>query len=188
MGTDGTMTDNGEVVDRTVSLDGIGGSAGFAIGRALVVDAGRAGVVHRRITPDEAEQEVVRFDRAVALATAELEKVAGRVKEEKGRAAAESSILDAYIYMLSDPTLREDVEREVNSGQKCAEWALETAVSVMCKQLRQTDDPYLAERSHDFEFVRDRLLRTLSGRNQAELIPESDEPVILVAQDLSPAE
>lgn len=188
MGMDETVTTDSEVVDDTVTLDGIGGSAGFAIGRALVVDAGRAGVVHRRIVPEEVEQEIARFDRAVALATAELEKVAGRVKEEKGRAAAESSILDAYIYMLSDPTLREDVEREVTTGQKCAEWALETAVGVMCKQLRQMDDPYLAERSHDFEFVRDRLLRTLSGNTEAELIPESDEPVILVAQDLSPAE
>src|SRR5690606_7895124 len=39
-----------------------------------------------------------------------------------------------------------------------------------------------------FEFIRDRLVRSLSGRSEPELIPESDEPVIVVAQDLSPAE
>jgi len=174
--------------DTTVQLDGIGGSAGFAIGRALVIDTGRAGVVHRRISPDECSLELTRFDRGVALATAELEKVTTRVKEEKGRGATETSILDAYILMLSDVTLRDDVEKEVKASLKCAEWALETAVEVMCHQLRHTDDPYLAERSHDFMFVRDRLLRSLSGRSETELIPDSDEPVILVAQDLSPAE
>ncbi len=175
-------------VNRTTQLDGIGGSAGFAIGRALVVDSGRAGVVHRRITAAEAAEELARFDRGVALASAELEAVATRVKEEKGRAVAETSILDAYILMLSDVTLRDDIEKEVRGSHKCAEWALETAVEAMCRQLRHTDDPYLAERSHDFEFVRDRLLRSLSGTNETPLIPETEEPVILVAQDLSPAE
>lgn len=178
----------GDIADPTVQLDGIGGSAGFAIGRALVVDSGRAGVVHRRISLDEFETELTRFDRGVAIATAELEKVTERIKEEKGRIGAETSILEAYILMLSDITLRDDVEKEIRGGQKCAEWALEAAVEVMCRQLRQTDDPYLAERSHDFEFVRDRLMRSLSGRSEPELIPESDEPVILVAHDLSPAE
>lgn len=181
-------TAQSDVADSTVQLDGIGGSAGFAIGRALVVDAGRAGVVHRRIVPSECDSELSRFDRAVALATAELEKVTERIKEEKGRAGAETSILEAYVLMLSDITLRDDVEKEVRNGQKCAEWALESAVEVMCRQLQQTDDPYLAERSHDFEFIRDRLVRSLSGRSEPELIPESDEPVIVVAQDLSPAE
>ncbi len=174
--------------DRSVKLDGIGGSAGFAIGRALVVDASRLGVTHRRIAPTEVDTEISRFDEAVAAATDDLERVTARVKLEKGAATAETSILEAYILMIGDPTLREDVIMEVRSGLQCAEWALESAVEVMCSQLRQTDDPYLAERSHDFEFVRDRILRVLSGEKQSALIPDNEEPVIIVAHDLSPAE
>lgn len=171
-----------------IQLDGIGGSAGFAIGRAVVVDSGRPGVVHRRIGPDDVEAEIARFDGAVATAGGELQLVTERMKAEKGRSSAETSILEAYVLMLSDVTLREDVLIEISSGRQCAEWALESAVEVMCSQLRQTDDPYLAERSHDFEFVRDRLMRALSGDAKQELLPESDEPVIVVAHDLSPAE
>lgn len=174
--------------DGSVQLEGIGGSAGFAIGRAIVVDSGRPGAVHRRITSLEVDAEILRFDGAVAVARDELEQVTERMKAERGRSSAETSILEAYILMLSDITLREDVVMEIGSGRQCAEWALESAVEVMCSQLRQTDDPYLAERSHDFEFVRDRLLRALSGHAKKELLPESEEPVIVVAHDLSPAE
>jgi phosphoenolpyruvate-protein phosphotransferase (PTS system enzyme I) len=174
--------------DRSVKLDGIGGSAGFAIGRALVIDASRLGVTHRRITPGEADVEVMRFDEAVKAATEDLEKVTARVRGDKGGVTAETSILEAYILMIGDPTLRQDVVMEVRSGLQCAEWALESAVEVMCSQLRQTDDPYLAERSHDFEFVRDRILRVLSGEKQTALVPDNEEPVIIVAHDLSPAE
>lgn len=171
-----------------VTLEGIGGSAGFAIGHAFVVGENRLGVSHRRISSAEVEVEVTRFDEAVAAASHELELVTARVKADKGPATAETSILDAYVLMIGDPTLRQDVVIEIQKGLACAEWALETAVEVMCSQLRQTDDPYLAERSHDFEFVRDRILRVLTGAKESALIPENDEPVIIVAQDLSPAE
>lgn len=171
-----------------IELEGIGGSAGFAIGRASVFDPSQLGVPHRRITPAEIDSELERFDAAVATSSAELSLVAARVREGKSATSPESSILDAYIMMLGDVTLRQDVEMEVRSDLRCAEWALETAVEVMCAQLRQTDDPYLAERSHDFEFIRDRILRALSGKEETQIIPESDEPVILVAHDLSPSQ
>src|SRR5690606_9576386 len=64
----------------------------------------------------------------------------------------------------------------------------DTAIQEMCAQLRDADDPYLAERSHDFEFIRDRILRALTGRARTSVIPDSPEPVVLVARDLSPAE
>lgn len=171
----------------TTILDGIGGSAGFAIGRATIIDSGSLRVVHRRIQAGEEDLELARFDTAVAKSTSELQQIASRLQHQKG-SGAETSILDAYVMMLGDPTLRKDVEMEIRGALECAEWALENAVEVMCSQLRQTDDPYLAERSHDFEFIRDRILRALSGQSEAGVLPDSEEPVVLVARDLSPAQ
>lgn len=182
--TQGGVTNN----DCAIRFDGIGGSAGFAIGRARVVDTGRPGVVHRRVATSGTEAEIARFDAAVSLASEELEQVTERMKAEKGRYSAETSILEAYTLMLGDSTLREDVVSGISAGHQCAEWALEASVEIMCGQLRKTDDPYLAERSHDFEFVRDRILRALSGDTEAELTDENPEPVIIVAHDLSPAQ
>jgi phosphotransferase system enzyme I (PtsI) len=180
--------DSAENAESNVWLEGIGGSAGFAIGRASVVDPGNLGIIHRRISPSEAETEMARFDAAVALSASELEKIAQGVRAERPGNAAETSILDAYILMLNDPTLRQDVETLVSGQRKCAEWALETSVEVMSRQLSQADDAYLAERSHDIEFVRDRILRALSGRSEDSLLPDSVEPVIIVARDLAPSQ
>jgi phosphotransferase system enzyme I (PtsI) len=58
----------------------------------------------------------------------------------------------------------------------------------MAVQLRQSGDPYLAERRHDFEFVEDRLLRTMAGKQGAVVLPKEGAPGVLVAHDLSPAE
>jgi phosphoenolpyruvate-protein phosphotransferase (PTS system enzyme I) len=168
-------------------LEGIGGSAGFAIGPAFVLDPGRLGVVHRRIKGSQVAEEMARFDSAVGKASQDLREAIERVAMRGNVAGPETSILEAYMLMVSDPTLRDEVEREVAINHQCAEWALESAAAGFAAQLGGTDDPYLAERSHDFAFVRDRILRPLTGQDRKMLDPGAD-PVILVAHDLSPAE
>ena len=58
----------------------------------------------------------------------------------------------------------------------------------MAEQLGRAQDPYFAERSHDFEFVRDRILRVLTGQPGHLAVPDLSEPAVIVAHDLSPAE
>lgn len=169
-----------------VVLDGIGGSPGLAIGRALVIDTRRPGVVRRHVARHAADGEMERFDAAVVRAAKGLHEVADRVRTSAAK--AESSILEAYVLMVEDESLRTDVERRIRVDQQCAEWALECAVQEMAGQLRRAKDPYLAERSHDFEFVGDRLQMALAGRERGTTIPDSEEPMIVVAHDLSPAE
>lgn len=167
-------------------LDGIAGSAGYAIGLAQIVDTRRSGVVRRHITSDAVEGELVRFDDAVARAAGELRVVLAAKQGVASR--AETSILEAYVLMVEDETLRAAVIDKLHGSGICAEWALDLAVAEMAAQLRQSGDPYLAERSHDFEFVEDRLLRTMAGKHGAVVLPKDGSPVILVAHDLSPAE
>ncbi|HTA93084.1 MAG TPA: phosphoenolpyruvate--protein phosphotransferase [Polyangiaceae bacterium] len=167
-------------------LEGIAGSAGYAIGRALIVDTRRSGVVRRHVTPDAVAAELAHFDEAVARAASELRVVLAAKQGTASR--AESSILEAYVLMVEDETLRAAVEGKIQSTNICAEWALDLAVGEMAAQLRQSGDPYLAERSHDFEFVEDRLLRTMAGKHGAVVLPKDGAPGVLVAHDLSPAE
>jgi len=166
-------------------LDGIAGSAGYAIGHVVIVDTRRSGIVRRHIVPDTAAEELERFDRAVALSAGDLRAV---LSAKQGASRAETSILEAYLLMLEDETLREAVDNKIRSAQICAEWALDLAVAEMAAQLRQSGDPYLAERSHDFEFVEDRLLRTMAGQQGAVVLPKDGTPSVIVAHDLSPAE
>jgi phosphotransferase system enzyme I (PtsI) len=48
-------------------------------------------------------------------------------------------------------------------------------------------DAYIVERRHDIEFVCDRLLRELTGDTK-QLVPRVDQPVVVIARDLSPAD
>jgi len=172
---------------QSVALEGIPGAPGYAVGRAVViVDTRRTGGVRRHIPNHLTEEELARFDRAVQVAAGDL-----RVAQDRARGRAtrvETSILEAYLLMVEDETLRDEVERRIRIDHFCAEWALTASVEQMATQLRGSKDPYLAERSHDFEFVADRILGALAGRSSLFALGGSRTPCILVAHDLSPTE
>lgn len=167
-------------------LEGIGGSAGYAIAPAIVVDVRRHGVVRRHVPKHAVDDEIARFKDAVEVAAREL-----RVAEQRARDRAiriESSILQAYQLMVEDEMLRDDVERKIRIDHFCAEWAVSAAVEEIAEQLRRGGDPYLSERSHDIEFVGDRLIGALTGKKSVLSLPETRGPGVLVARDLSPTE
>ena len=171
----------------SVVINGIAGSPGLAIAPAVVIDTRRPGVPHRHIARAAADEEVARFAGAVKLASQGIRDVEARVRSAATR--AEASILEAYVLMIEDESLREETERHIRVDRQCAEWALDTAVRSMVDQLQSAGDPYLAERSHDIEFVGDRILRALMNRQiPMPVMPSVGEAAIIVAHDLSPAE
>ncbi|HEY4117670.1 MAG TPA: phosphoenolpyruvate--protein phosphotransferase [Byssovorax sp.] len=185
-------------------LRGIVGSPGLAIGRAVVIGGPRAAQPHRTIRDEEAPAEVLRFSAAVARAQRDLEDIRQRVSDRP----VESSILDAYLMMVGDESLGEAVRGQIQGQHRCAEWAVLAAIEVMAGRLADSDDGYLRERSHDIEFVGDRLLRALApseggvmarlrpSSGSAELLapnadlqqPRLTSPSVLFAHDLSPAD
>jgi phosphoenolpyruvate-protein phosphotransferase (PTS system enzyme I) len=168
-------------------LDGIAGSPGLAIGHAVVVDTRRPGIPRRHVEKQAIEEELVRFDAAVRATSQALRGVAAQMRT--GTAHAQSSILEAYVAMVEDASLRRAVEQHVTADLQCAEWALDSAVSRMADQLRAAGDPYLADRSQDFEFVGEHILRAMTGRQRPfPLIATPEGMPILVAHNLSPAE
>jgi phosphotransferase system enzyme I (PtsI) len=150
----------------------------------MVIETLRPGVVHRRLAKHQAQEEVERYRVAVEAAAAELQEAASRAVG----GPVEASILQAYVLMVQDQTLREEVERRIELDLVCAEWAIDIAVDRMAAQMAQAPEPYLAERSHDVQFVGDRILALLSGRRARVSLPDTDEMWVIVAHDLSPAE
>ena len=171
---------------RTVIIKGIAGSHGIATGPVVVVDTRRIGAVHRHVSTSRVDDEIERFKDAVRLAAAGLRAVVKRVS--KTPTNAETSILGAYLLMVEDESMHEDVERHIRVDHLCAEWALESAVNEIASQLRSAGDAYLAERSHDVEFIGDRIQMSFGGKQRDSQLPVFDQPCILVARDLSPAE
>lgn len=171
-----------------VTLKGIAGSPGVAVGPALVLGDLRASFVRRHIHTVQVEPELARVQEAVNAAKSSLRAVDARMPAAMREATA---ILDAYQLMLSDPTLHELIDTKVRVEKKCAEWAVSEASQEIVAMFgpRETGDrdAYISERRHDVEFVCDRLLRALVGEDTAHAM-RLDEPMIVVARDLSPAD
>jgi phosphotransferase system enzyme I (PtsI) len=171
------------VVARVV-LRGIAGSPGIVVGRAVVVGDVRASYTRKYIRSHEIDSEIERFDRAVAHAQEELRKTE---REVGATGAAPALMLDAYLLMLEDATLRAKTIEKIRDERKCAEWAVAAACDeIVGAFLVGHRDPYLLERRHDIELVGQRLLRSLMG--DPPLVANLSEPSVVVARDLSPAD
>jgi len=155
-----------------------------AVGRAVVVGSQKTIHRHRLVAPSEVSSEIARYDEAVERAQQDLREMATLVGDRR----AETSILEAYVLMVADETLAESVRVQIETDRRCVEWAVANAIEVIANRLAAVDDPYLRERSHDVEFVGDRLLRALGNDPSGGTIPALSGPSIIIARDLSPAD
>lgn len=169
---------------KSVTLQGIAGSPGVAIGTAVVLDKTTAAFPRRHIGFEEIADELSRFSQAVERTQSDLREMAKLMAGKR----AEASILEAYLLMVGDETLAEAVSARVVEEQRCAEWAVALACEEIAGRLSQVPDPYLRERSHDVEFVGERLLRAMGWGRQEHTLPKLEGPTIVVAHDLSPAD
>ncbi|HLK35613.1 MAG TPA: phosphoenolpyruvate--protein phosphotransferase [Polyangiaceae bacterium] len=173
---------------RGVVLKGIAGSPGVAVGPALVVGDTRAAFARRHLSSSQIEGEVERLRRAVEDAKRHIREVSAKLPAGP---LETNAILDAYLMMVGDPMLMERIEKKIKDEKKCAEWAVAQACDEIAKAFAPADanerDAYIVERRHDIEFVCDRLLRELTG-DFKQLVPRLDQPMVIIARDLSPAD
>jgi phosphotransferase system enzyme I (PtsI) len=159
-------------------LTGAGIGQGIALGPVLRMSdplPEPADVASDR-TPDE---ERARVAEAVAAVGADLRVRAGKVS---GTAA---DVLEAQAMMAEDTTLADDISQRISTG-KTAERAVFEAFRVFREMLIDLGG-YMGERANDLDDVSQRVIAVLSGR-AAPGVPESDEPYVLVAHDLAPAD
>jgi phosphoenolpyruvate-protein phosphotransferase (PTS system enzyme I) len=170
-----------------VVLKGIAGSPGVALGPALVVGDTRTAYTRRHVSSTQIDAEIQRLKTAVDEARRHIREVSARLSAGP---LETNAILDAYLTMIGDPMLIDRVERKISDEKKCAEWAVAQTCEEISKLFvpAETDrDSYIVERRHDIEFVCDRLLRELSGDTKV-IVPRLDQPMVVVARDLSPAD
>ncbi|MEJ2095612.1 MAG: phosphoenolpyruvate--protein phosphotransferase [Deltaproteobacteria bacterium] len=170
---------------KEIYLTGINASPGICIGKAYLVDREGVDVIRRYHIPKSALQnEINRFKAAVKQAKDELYKI---IKETPEGLRQHSGILETHAVLLEDKMLfgrtLETIEKECIN----AEWALKKVVSSVKSMFQDISDPYLRDRASDIVHVSDRIMEHLVGANAVN-ISNIDKRVILVAQDLSPAQ
>lgn len=154
------------------------------MGPAVVIGSDRIKLPRRRVVEAEVPDEIERLRWATAVSAAQLAGVASQLgpSDSVGR-----SIIESHQMMLRDDALIGATERTIDEQKINAEWALSDTVSKLCQMFDDFDDPYFRERRNDIDFVSQRLLRNLTGRG-GRLLTKLEEPAVIVAHDLSPAE
>jgi phosphotransferase system enzyme I (PtsI) len=93
--------------------------------------------------------------------------------------------------LLSDPLLADQALSLIEEKHYNAEWALTTQGQILGEQFAAMEDEYLRERGSDVRQVIERVLTLLSGSGTSLKLDHDgghDDPLIVVAHDISPAE
>ncbi|MGK5530560.1 phosphoenolpyruvate--protein phosphotransferase [Streptomyces sp. URMC 129] len=160
-------------------LRGVGVSHGVAIGEVRHMGTAVLEPPSHRIPDEEAPRELARARQAAQAVAADL---TARGQLAGGEAQA---VLEAQALMAEDPELLADVERRIAVGA-AAERAVFDAFAAYRALLAGAGE-YLAGRVADLDDVRNRIVARLLGV-PIPGVPDSDEPYVLIARDLAPAD
>ncbi|MDM8552786.1 phosphoenolpyruvate--protein phosphotransferase [Desulfobacterales bacterium HSG2] len=171
--------------DQEIMLRGIGVSPGICIGMAYLVDKEGVDVIKRYSVPEtDLENEKNRFKTAVKKAKDHLNGIIGNTPEDF---RDHTDILETHAVLLKDKMLYGKTIEIIDQERINAEWALKKVVSDLQTMFKNMHEPYFRERAADIVHVSDHIMRNLVGAEHAN-IKDIDKRVILVANDLSPAE
>lgn len=165
-------------------LKGVAASIGVAVGAARVVGRERRRLAYRRIEDSAVSTELERFEDAVRESRSEIEAAKQELTQQHGSQYA--PILDVYLLMHGDALLIDAIAEAIRNDGINAEWAVSRVAERLKAPLLRDSSSYFRERAADIEHVKEHLLRHLCGENRIE--PLGDAPVVLFAQDLTPAD
>lgn len=155
---------------------------GIAIGWIKVYNKSEQQV--KRVHIDDTEHEKKRYYAAVDKAAMQLQELYDKAVKEVGEANA--AIFEMHQIMLTDDDYKESVENIIDSQHVNAEYAVAQTGDNYAAMFAAMEDEYMRGRSADVKDISERLINILSGFNASSMV--SDEPVIIVAEDLAPSE
>lgn len=165
-----------------ITISGKTVCAGVAFGPVFVFSREESTIKRRHI--ESSEEEIARFEKAREKAIEELGMLYDKAISEVGEANA--MIFQIHQMMLEDLDYIESIKNIITDQLINAETAVGQTCDNFVQMFRAMDDAYMRERSADVKDVSERLIKILSGKDKGGIV--SDEPVIIVADDLAPSE
>lgn len=155
---------------------------GMALGKISVLKK-EANVV-KRSKAENPEEELKRVEAAKEKSQQQLQKLYEKALKEVGEASA--AIFEVHQMMLEDEDYQESIKNIIRTQEVNAEYAVASTGDNFSEMFASMDDDYMRARAADIKDISDRLIRNLSGQDNPDM--EFEEPVIVVADDLSPSE
>ena len=155
---------------------------GIAIGKISVYRKNEQQL--KRVRTEDTKGELARYKAAKAAAIEQLQELYQKALKEVGEANA--AIFEIHQMMLDDGDYNESVENIIETQKINAEYAVAVTGDNFAQMFRAMDDDYMRERAADVKDVSERVLSILNGGQKGKVV--TDEPVIIVADDLAPSE
>ena len=156
--------------------------SGIAIGRLSVYN--KAENVVKRVKITDIDGEIKRFEEAREEGKKQLAGLYEKALKEVGEVNA--AIFEVHQMMLDDLDYVESIQNMIKSQEVNAEFAVANTGDNFSEMFASMDDDYMKERAADVKDISNRLIMILQGNGAGGI--QSDEPVILLADDLAPSE
>ncbi|MCI5518148.1 phosphoenolpyruvate--protein phosphotransferase [Roseburia sp. MUC/MUC-530-WT-4D] len=156
--------------------------SGIAIGRLSVYN--KAENVVKRVKITDIDREIRRFEEAREEGKKQLAGLYEKALKEVGEVNA--AIFEVHQMMLDDLDYVESIQNMIKSQEVNAEFAVANTGDNFSEMFASMDDNYMKERAADVKDISNRLIMILQGNGAGGI--RSDEPVILLADDLAPSE
>ena len=189
----------------TFAIHGIAVARGIAIGRAVMAASSHLDVTHYLIEAEQVDREIDRVRAGRMAVIEELQRLRGDLGVDAPQELA--PLLDVHLMLAQDDMLAAGVRQLITERLYNAEWALTAQLEQLCRQFDEMDDEYLRERKGDLQQVVERILRHMRGVSSPVAAPTAgvaahdlndgqqdwvegsrDVPMVLIANDLSPAD
>lgn len=165
-----------------ITLTGKTVCGGVAFGKVYVFSREESTIKRHHV--DNSDKEIERFEQARLQASDELGDLYEKALDEVGEENA--MIFQIHQMMLEDDDYLESIKNIIADQSINAETAVAQTCDNFVQMFESMDDSYMRERSADVKDVSERVIRILSGAASGGIA--SDEPVIIVADDLAPSE
>lgn len=156
--------------------------SGIAIGRIALLEHGDNQV--KRTKVEDVEAEVARFEAAKETAKVQLQELYDKALKEVGEVNA--AIFEVHGMMLEDLDYVESIVNIIRTQELNAEYAVATTGDNFSEMFAAMDDDYMKARAADVKDISNRVIAVLQGKSGTGI--NSDEPVIVIADDLAPSE
>jgi phosphotransferase system enzyme I (PtsI) len=164
---------------------GTGVSAGVVVGDAVVLETEETRVPRRIVPQRQIEHELALLERAFESAKSGL---ATEKQEFATRAGQElADIFGFHERWLADPKARKEIASLIQEKSYSAAYAISVFMRRYRRRIQELGSPFLQERAKDVLDIERRLLHQVSGQTRHDL-EDLDQPVIIVAHDLTPSQ
>lgn len=167
----------------SIKRKGIAASDGIAIARATILYKNQLQVtVQLKV---DIVKELQRIDLALQKSIEEIQALYEETCNKLGEAHAQ--IFSAHLMFLNDPEFIGEIRNRIEHQNENAEFALQEVTVALVQTFEMMDDEYFKQRSVDIQDVSQRMMQHLLGHSVTS-IGNFKEPVILVANDLTPSD